>query len=294
MKHSQISSNRLLRSLIKEYLVNYTLPKLDNRSITSDKSTSDMASGLFKAGVGAIAALLGYNAFFGSESGSSDKNPIDSFASNVSNSKDILSAGSDAIDILTLETFVRRTLQESGETFRTKYGPVKSDLIDNILISNIKAAQKKVYFNFPDDVKIDTAENFKSSLQPVIGTVRDKVGALFAIVSKDQQAKSDGFPSDFSQFGLTLKDVDQLTDIANDPNELVPANAAMSDAISTAIFNQIKYEVITFIGLVDEAYKKAITETDKLPPYETALKVVVRELNSIITPVGNVRGILVK
>lgn len=294
MKHSQISSNRLLRSLIKEYLVSYTLPKPDNRAITGDKSTSDTASGLFKAGVVAIAALLGYNAFLGSESGSSVKNPLDSFASNIRNSKDILSAGSDAIDILTLETFIRRMLQESGETFRTKYGPVQSDLIDSVLISNIQTAQKKVYFSFPNDIKIDDPDNFKSSLQPVIDAVRTKAAALFSIVNKDDQTKSSGFPADFSQFGLTLKDVDALSDIIDDANELIPANAAMSDAISTAIFNQIKYEVITFIGLVDAAYKKGVTDKDKLPLFEKTLKDVVKELDSSITPPNNIHRILVK
>jgi hypothetical protein len=294
MRTPQRTGDLLLRTLIKEYLIGYQMPKLGNISTSSGSDSSKGSSKIFKVGIAAIAGLLGYSAIFGDDDETNDKNPLDSFATNVSNAAGVLASGTDATDIIAVmvESAGVRFLLEKDDTFITKYGRVKSDLIDKALISNIRGAQNKTYFSFPATIKFDTPENFKTSLAPAVTNVNTKSRALFDIVNRDLQTKATGFPADFNQFGLTLSDVDALTDITDGPDEILPANAAMSDAISTAIYNQMKYEIVTFIGSVDEAYKANVEDRKSLPTYKSVLKDFVTQLNTIMTPPGGARSIL--
>jgi hypothetical protein len=285
MRRLTLRSDALLRSLIKEYVITYQLPK-SSSTASSTKETQSEMSGLFKVGLGTIAAVLGVGAIFGSEDESNDKNPLTSFATNISNAGDVLSSSGEAIDILVQESRRRRMLNESGETYNTTYGPVKSDLIDPIIVKNIQAAKQKTYFNLPDVVKFDNAANFSGSLQPAISEIKRKSTDLFNIVSKNRENKASGFPNDFAQFGLTLTDVDGLTDLSDNAsvNEVIPANAALSDAVATAVFNQMKYQVVTFIGSLKGGIDKTVTEKAKKPPYEQALKRFIENVNRDMTP----------
>lgn len=295
MKRFPLNNDALLRSLIKEYVITYRLPSVDSDAGGGTKSTDAEMSTLFKVGLGTIVAFLGAGAIFGSEEGTNDKNPLLSFAPNIANAGAVITSSADSIDITANESRKRRTLNEGGETFNTRYGPVKSDLIDKFIVKNIQTARRKNYFKLPADIKFDNSANFDISLQPAITNIRSNIEALFAIVKKDIQNKATGFPDDFNQLGLTLTDIDTLTDLRDDAsiNEVVHANAAMSDAVATAIFNQMKYQIINFVGDLKNGIVKTVAEKSNKPSYEQVLRRFVESIDRVMTPpVGDVSLIL--
>lgn len=290
MRRTRNLSESLLRSLIREYDIRLDLP------YTTSIKTSELGgvgSTAVAAGLTFLTAVLAAKAYIWI---SDNALAIKAFADNIVQIPSIIANISDTLDIITQAlpeaSQAKHTfLLEREDTFKTKYGNIKTDDIDKILIKNLKAATNDKYI-ITVTPKLTSAADLRSSMAPFVSDIKNKVQKLVTAVKDGGK-----FPDNFRDFDITLLDVDKLSDI--EPAEASIANKAMTDAIGTEVFNRIKFQSHETIGNVvldmEEGLKGGtITRTLYSELYQELTTISKQIAEDIETTVAPVKGIITK
>jgi len=247
MKRMHSRTESILRSLIREYRVSYTLPGGPQFQSTLPKPGS--ATKVIGAFILGLAALQGYIFI------RDNKDAILSFAENIKNLPETLSDLKDLTDLVTNESRKRRRILEGESTFKTDYGDITTVDLDRVIIKNLYDAESKSYITLPGTITSKNQTELKALLDPIVSPVRSKVSNLTTIVTTTNK----NFPSNFSSFG-TFEDVDAIADL--DDTEKIAANNAITDGVATAIYNSIKTQMQKFIQKVSDSLDKKLSSDE--------------------------------
>jgi len=280
--------NQVLRSLIREYLIPLRLPTSDGAR-GGTKLSTDAASTAVKVGLTFLAGIAALNA---SIFLLKNKDAILSFASNIMNMADIFgAAGGDIIDIVTSlvnENRVNKIITEKDDKFQTPYGEISTDKLDPVIVKSIKTAEGKTYVQLPAQINYKDPAGFTSSMAPAISSLRSMVSNVVSIV--ENPSKKQNFPNSFTPFGLNLPNVDSIDDL--DVPEQERAQAALTDAVATGIFNSLKNQMRSFIGTVHQNLKEQGFNDEDFEKYEEELKKFSISVADIFEIKGSARAIL--
>lgn len=280
MKGNSGAHEQVLRGLIREYLLTYDLPTSQGPSGVTLPSPGSLPKfvGLFVAG---LVALKGY--LFIKDS----KNALLSFAENITNASTALDS---LTDLITREAHQHRStltlMSETDDVFNTRYGEIRTATLDKQLISALKTASKAKYVTFPQQVNITSKEALTTSLASVKESLRQKVDNLVSTVTSSTK----NYPDNLTGFGINLASIDGITDL--DDAEKTRAKSAMTDAVSTAIYNKMKSQMNRFIQDVnDEIVKKRLSESERTAMIEALTNFAV-DVAKIMEVTGDARRIL--